>query len=346
MLGNRYELDEIVGRGGMADVYRGVDRTLRRPVAVKVLREGAEDESDRARFTTEARTLARLSHAGLVTVLDAGITEERPFLVLELVDGPTLAEVSAEGPIDADRVAGIGAQLADALAYAHEQGVVHRDVKPANVLLATETRVKLADFGIARLIGDTVRHTRTGQAIGTAAYLAPEQVRGEEVTPAADIYSLGLVLLEALTGERAYPGAPSESALARLSRQPEVPSSLPWRDLLAQMTALDPTSRPDAREVARRLRGTPERTSTPTRPLTVPVPTKGPSAAERWLRTLRELPRHQLGAGLALLAIVVLLVIIGVLAGTSGGGGGKIPAHTPPALRQPLSQLHDAVEGG
>ena len=113
--------------------------------------------------------------------------------------------------------------MADALAYAHAQGIVHRDVKPANVLLGTDRQIKLADFGIARLIGDTVRHTQTGHAIGTAAYLAPEQVRGDELTTAADVYSLGLVLLEALTGQRAYPGTPTEAALARLTRAPQHP---------------------------------------------------------------------------------------------------------------------------
>ncbi len=223
VLGDRYELGEVIGRGGMADVYRASDRTLHRDVAIKVLRETAGDESDRNRFTGEARTLARLNHAGLVMVLDAGISAEQPFLVMELVEGQTLAQLCSGGGLDADRVRAIGAQVAEALAYAHGRGVVHRDVKPGNVLLGAGERVKLADFGIARLIGDTVRHTKTGHAIGTAAYLSPEQVRGEDVTPAADIYALGLVLLEALTGERAYPGSPTESALARLSRPPERP---------------------------------------------------------------------------------------------------------------------------
>lgn len=245
VLADRYRLEEIIGRGGMAEVWLATDSVLHRPVAVKLLRDTADDDSDRLRFTAEARTLARLSHPGLVMLLDAGINAERPYLVLELVEGMTLDQECGGRSLDPARVAAIGRELAAALAYAHRVGVVHRDVKPGNVLLGRDGRVKLADFGIARLIGETVRHTRTGQAIGTAAYLSPEQVRGEDVTGATDVYSLGLLLLEALTGRRAYPGTPTESALARLSRQPAVPDSLPagWVRLLTEMTALHPDQR-------------------------------------------------------------------------------------------------------
>ena len=206
VVAERYTLGDRLGSGGMAVVYRATDRVLHRDVAVKVLRDTADDETDRLRFTSEARTLAALSHRHLVMVLDAGTTADQPFLVMELVEGMTLSQRIADGPLAPDEVAEIGAQLADALAYAHGQGVIHRDVKPGNVLLG-RSGVKLADFGIARLVGDTVRHTMTGQAIGTAAYISPEQVLGHDVTPAADVYALGLVLLEVLTGERAYPGS-------------------------------------------------------------------------------------------------------------------------------------------
>ncbi|ANH38458.1 Serine/threonine-protein kinase PknB [Nocardioides dokdonensis FR1436] len=251
LLNGRYELGPLLGSGGMADVHRATDRLLDRQVAVKVLRDVAGDPADRARFTTEARTLANLSHRGLVTVLDAGIDEQHPFLVMELVEGRSLAQALHEGPLGANETAHVGAQLAATLAHTHERGVVHRDIKPGNVLLGAERRVKLADFGIARLIGDTVRHTRTGTAIGTAAYLSPEQVRGEEVGTAVDVHSLGLVLLECLTGERAFPGSPTESALARLQRDPDLPASLDerWRRLLAAMTAADPAARPSAGQV-------------------------------------------------------------------------------------------------
>ena len=253
-LRDRYVLEGLLGSGGMADVHRATDSTLERSVAVKVLRDVAGDESARHRFVAEARTLAGLSHRNLVTVLDAGIGEDddRPFLVMELVEGRSLADALEDGPLTPEDAAAVGAQVAAALAYAHGRGVVHRDVKPGNVLLGGDGRVKLADFGIARLLGDTARHTRTGTAIGTAAYLAPEQVRGEDVTGAADTYALGLVLLEALTGRRAFPGSPTEAALARLQRDPEVPAGLPggWAPLLTAMTAADPTDRVDVAEAA------------------------------------------------------------------------------------------------
>ncbi|NYD57852.1 serine/threonine protein kinase [Nocardioides marinisabuli] len=270
LLNDRYELGPLLGSGGMADVHRATDRLLDRQVAVKVLRDVAGDPTDRARFTSEARTLANLSHRGLVTVLDAGIDEQHPFLVMELVEGRSLARALDEGPLGADETARVGAELAATLAHTHDRGVVHRDIKPGNVLLGTDRRVKLADFGIARLIGDTVSHTRTGTAVGTAAYLSPEQVRGEQVTTAVDVYSLGLVLLESLTGERAFPGSPTESALARLHRDPVVPGTLDerWQRLLVAMTAADASARPSAHQVATSL----EELRTPAEPAAQAAP--------------------------------------------------------------------------
>ena len=391
VLADRYGLEEVLGRGGMAVVHRARDRVLHRAVAVKVLRDTADDESDRLRFTAEARTLARLSHPGLVMVLDAGTTSERPYLVMELVEGQTLAQCCSGQQLDPTRVAAIGAQLADALAYAHGEGVVHRDVKPGNVLLGEGDRVKLADFGIARLIGDTVRHTQTGHAIGTAAYLAPEQVQGEEITTAVDVYSLGLVLLETLTGERAFPGSPTESALARLHRRPEVPGWLgeDWRRLLRSMTALSPGQRPGAREVAAELgrleQGQPAlgRPSTgatapyadagstmvlpqPTTPappapatVTAPVAPARHSPRRDWVAEGRaavsRVPRHLWGVIGAATALVLLVVVVALASGggsgsgqsgSGGSGGGHgVPADTPAQLRQPLQDLHDAVDG-
>jgi serine/threonine protein kinase len=359
VLADRYRLEVILGRGGMAEVWRATDPVLHRAVAVKVLRDTAEDETDRLRFTAEARTLARLSHPGLVMLLDAGINEERPFLVLELVEGQTLDQECAGRPCDPARVAEIGREIAGALAYAHAAGVIHRDVKPGNVLLGHDGRVKLADFGIARLIGETVRHTRTGQAIGTAAYLSPEQVRGEDVTEATDVYSLGLLLLEALTGDRAYPGTPTEAALARLSRQPQIPDSLPsgWVRLLTEMTALDPDARPAADQVAARLRdlGGPGVDPAPpdaTRVMTAPVAASRGRGHRRTAEVIDRLraravdtPPH-LRVVLGVCALILLLVVI---AGIAAGGGEPretgVPPDTPSELQQPLQDLHDAVEG-
>jgi len=361
VLAERYDLEEVIGRGGMAEVHRATDQVLHRAVAVKVLRDTADDESDRLRFTAEARTLARLSHPGLVMVLDAGITSERPYLVMELVEGQTLAQCCSGQALEPVRVARIGAQLADALAYAHEQGVVHRDVKPGNVLLDAEDRVKLADFGIARLIGDTVRHTRTGHAIGTAAYLAPEQVQGAEITTAVDVYSLGLVLLEVLTGERAFPGSPTESALARLQRQPEVPAWLPagWQRLLAAMTAMSPEHRPDARAAATELErlvvGAPAETADSTLVMSRPVPQAAPAPPTPARRdrladartAVSNVPQHLWGVIGAVAAILLLVLIVGLAAGNdSGSAGDGVPAGTPQRLEQPLQDLHDAVDGG
>jgi eukaryotic-like serine/threonine-protein kinase len=359
VLADRYRLEETLGRGGMAEVWRATDSVLHRAVAVKLLRDTADDESDRLRFTAEARTLARLSHPGLVMLLDAGINAERPFLVLELVEGQTLDQECGGRPVDPARVAEIGREIAAALAYAHGAGVIHRDVKPGNVLLGDDGRIKLADFGIARLIGETVRHTRTGQAIGTAAYLSPEQVRGEDVTPATDVYSLGLLLLEALTGERAYPGTPTEAALARLSRQPEIPDSLPadWTGLLAEMTALDPEQRPTADAVVARLRGI-GRTDTgaapdETRVMTAPVAAAPPEpAASRPAVLVEGLRERVAGTPLHLrvvLAVCALIALVVIIAGLAAGGpdpaDSGIPPQTPPSLEQPLQDLHDAVEG-
>ncbi|MFT2693957.1 serine/threonine-protein kinase [Clavibacter zhangzhiyongii] len=264
LLAGRYRISGLLGRGGMATVYRAADETLGREVAVKVFATDSADPGEVERQEGEVRMLAGLSHPGLVTLFDVGddVVADRAlaFIVMEIVDGTTLADRMKEGPLPGPEVARIGGILADALGYIHRRGVVHRDVKPANVLLARPeddepAAAKLTDFGIARLV-DGTRLTSTGSIIGTVSYLSPEQALGEQVGAPTDVYALGLVLLECLTGRRTFPGTAAESTMARVVRDPEIPARLgsAWVDLLSRMTRRDPGSRPTAREVAAELR--------------------------------------------------------------------------------------------
>lgn len=255
VLDGRYRLGQRLGGGAAAEVFRALDERLQRPVAVKLFRGDAAAQLQR--HEAEMRTLASLDHPSLVGVYDAGTDDESgvPFLVMQLVEGSTLADELREGALPLDRAATYGAALADALAYVHERGFVHRDVKPANVLIAEDGRVHLADFGIARLV-DSVHETRTGDVLGTPGYFSPEQVTGEPVGPPTDIYALGIVLIECVTGQRPFEGGAMEVALARVNRAPDIPSSLPeqWRTLLKAMTLRDPAQRPSATTVADSLR--------------------------------------------------------------------------------------------
>jgi eukaryotic-like serine/threonine-protein kinase len=255
VLDGRYRLGDRLGGGAAAEVYRALDERLQRPVAVKLFRGDAAAQLQR--HEAEMRTLASLDHPSLVGVYDAGTDEGSgaPFLVMQLVEGSTLADELRNGPVPPDRAATYGAALADALAYVHERGFVHRDVKPANVLISGDGRVHLADFGIARLV-DSAHETRTGDVLGTPGYFSPEQVVGEPVGAPTDIYALGIVLIECVTGERPFEGGPMEVALARVHRAPDIPMSLPeqWRTLLRAMTLREPAQRPSAQTVADSLR--------------------------------------------------------------------------------------------
>jgi serine/threonine protein kinase len=305
VIAGRYRLDVLVGRGGTAEVWRATDTQLHRVVALKLV-TAAHDESA-VRAADEARTLAQLSHPSLVQVYDAGTdTSGRPWVVMEFVEGATLGEAIRARPMPVQRVAEVGAAVAAGLAHVHARGLVHRDVKPANVLLGADGSVKLTDFGIARLI-DAARVTSTGLMVGTASYLAPEQVAGEPVGPPADVYALGLVLLEALTGVREYDGPAVEAAMARLHRAPALPATLPagWSPLLEAMTARDAADRPGAADVARALRGLAagEATTTvvprPVGPRTTALAQPAPVA----VRTRRT--GLWVGLGLAVTALVV-----------------------------------------
>lgn len=263
LLDGRYRLEAAIGQGGMSVVYRGVDESLHRPVAVKVFHSGIVDI---ARQEAELGVLASLEHHNLVSLLDAGVltgqdgTQQR-FIVMALVVGQDLEERLGVGPLASRHIAEIGYDMAEALHYIHAHGVVHRDIKPSNILLvdygndSDRARARLTDFGIALAAG-VERLTADGVTTGTAAYLSPEQARGGDVGPASDVYSLGLVLLQCFTRRREFPGSLVESAVARLSRDPVVPEPLPehWKALLRAMTAQDPDDRPAGAELVTLLR--------------------------------------------------------------------------------------------
>jgi len=285
LVGGRYALGDLIGRGGAAEVFRARDELLGRDVAIKMFTAGGDtptevldapagvdpkadpadaaaaaaigdlENGQEARHRREVLTLAGLSHPGLVTVYDVGDQDGRAYFVMQLIEGDTLGQRIRYGPMHVVDVVALGAALADALAYVHRRGVVHRDVKPGNVLLDADGRAHLSDFGIAA-VRDAAPVTGAGMVIGTASYLSPEQVRGEPVGTGVDVYALGLVLLESLTGRREYPGAALEAAVARLHRRPYVPSELPepLAVLLTAMTEDDPDARPNAEEVVLRMR--------------------------------------------------------------------------------------------
>ncbi|HJV05434.1 MAG TPA: protein kinase, partial [Actinomycetota bacterium] len=228
VLSDRYEVRSTLGRGGMAQVYRATDRVLGRTVAVKVLsRRFSEDRRFVARFRREAQASAGLNHPHVVSVFDTGSHDGVHYIVMEYVEGETLGAILArEGPLPLDRAARIAADVAEALESAHRQGLVHRDVKPGNVMIDRQGRVKVVDFGIARAAADDTL-TQTGTVLGTASYLSPEQARGDRVDARSDVYSLGCVLYEMVTGRTPF-AADSSVAMAfrHVNEEPRPPSEL------------------------------------------------------------------------------------------------------------------------
>ena len=264
-LTGRYHLEELIAAGGMGEVWRAADQVLARPVAVKLLRpEYTHDEVTLARFRAEAQHAGLLNHPGIAQVYDyrdAG-PESPAYLVMELVAGPSLAAVLASGRLEPARSADVMAQAAAALGAAHAAGVLHRDIKPANLLITCDGQVKVTDFGIAHS-ARTENLTSTGALIGTMGYLAPERVSGSSATAASDLYALGIVGYECLTGQPPFRGEPLQVALAH--RDQDLPEFPPWclrqpgggelAALIADLTAKDPAARPaTAAEVAARAR--------------------------------------------------------------------------------------------
>jgi len=255
-LGGRFELTERIAIGGMGEVWKARDRILGRVVAIKILKEEySGDPAFLNRFRAEARHTALLNHEGIANVFDYGEEGGSAYLVMELVPGqPLSAVIEKEQVLPPDRTLSIVGQTATALAVAHNQGLVHRDVKPGNILVMPDGRVKITDFGIARL-ADQVPLTATGQVMGTAQYLAPEQATGQPATGSSDIYALGVIGYELLAGRRPFSGESQIAiALAQVNdAPPPLPTSVPHpvRALISSMLAKDPADRPgDAESLA------------------------------------------------------------------------------------------------
>jgi tRNA A-37 threonylcarbamoyl transferase component Bud32 len=246
LIRGRYRLEERIAAGAVGQVWRATDQVLQRPVAVKLLRPGYSDHPETlARFREEARLAGSLSHPGIAQVYDYG-EEDAPYLVMELVDGPSLAGILDHGPLDPIRTADVIAQAAAGLAAAHRAGLVHRDVKPENLLLGRGRQVKITDFGIAHATGSAPL-TGSGIVMGTAAYLAPERARGAAGSPASDLYSLGIVGYECLTGIVPFDGTRADIVAGHLHQQlPPLPGGIPsaLADLIRIMTDKDPAMRP------------------------------------------------------------------------------------------------------
>ncbi len=341
VVAGRYRLSRVIASGGMGQVWRGFDQRSERPVAVKVLRpEYAAEPAFTERFRAEARTAALLDHPNVATVIDYG-EQTGPhgeptgaYLVMELVVGePLSAIIRRQGPLPVDRALALLAQAGAGLQAAHDAGVVHRDVKPANLLVTRDDVVKITDFGISRATG-ALALTRTGMVLGTAHYLSPEQVQGRSASPASDLYALGVVGFECLAGRRPYEAdSPLEVALAhQRDPVPELPPRVPAHvaALITRALAKDPADRHSSagafgRAAAAARAGGAGPTTVPVdvrpAPATVPAPAVARPAGRTVPRRTVRLPLLALG-GLLLAALVIALV---------GGRGGHHRAATTPA---------------
>ncbi|MFT3797892.1 Stk1 family PASTA domain-containing Ser/Thr kinase [Microbacterium sp.] len=353
VLSDRYRVDALIGRGGMASVYRGFDETLGRPVAIKILkRELAEDNAFRTRFRLEAQAASRMSHPAIVRVYDAGedtgtdadgTTHPVPYIVMELVHGRLLKEIAADGPLPMGEAVRYVDGILEALEYSHRAGVVHRDIKPGNVMVTDAGQVKVMDFGIARAVSDSSSTVaETTAIIGTAAYFSPEQAKGEPADARADLYSAGVVLYELLTGRTPFRGdSPVAVAYQHVSETPATPSELigtvprsldavilralakdpyqRYQDAASFREALDAAL--DGRAPSKRQVGT----------LTSELYGANPRQAAETARSLHQLstdttmrrtqpgpPAAWIWAGVAILAVVLISVLIWVMTSRPG----------------------------
>ncbi|HEX2046713.1 MAG TPA: protein kinase [Acidimicrobiales bacterium] len=375
VLAGRYRLKRLIAKGGMAEVWEAFDDILGRPVAVKILLPHlAADDSFRERFRREAVAAARLAHPNVVATFDTGTDDGITFIVMELVDAPNLRHVLNEsGPMPPGRVVHIAAQVADALDYAHRNGVVHRDVKPPNILVCPDGRVKVADFGIAKAVEDTQAGraapsdalTSTGSIIGTAQYLSPEQVDGRAVDGRSDVYSLGVVLYEMLCGRPPFSGETDMAvALKHVTAHPLAPrqvrAGIPKaiEEVVLRAMAKAPEARfQTAGELQTALLSVDLGTQDATNVVVAPAPAAPPVAPRSDHTPPRGVPpsfvqseRKWMVPTIAIVAVALTLGVVGVLFARSdtgqrlidditqeeaGGGQRAIPAPTPLAFDPP-----------
>ena len=344
VIAERYELVEVVGTGGMSSVYKAHDQLLERNVALKVLHPHHGDDAEYVeRFRREARAVAQLSHPNIVTVIDRGEADGHQFIVFEFIDGENLKElIGRTGPLPVRRAVELAGAVADGLAFAHEHGLVHRDVKPQNVLVNGDGEAKVTDFGIARSLDVEQGMTQTGTVLGTSNYLSPEQASGKPVSAATDVYSLGVVLYELLTAEVPFPGDNFVAVAMKhlnepvpdiLEQRPDVPPRL--AAALERALEKDPADRfPTMQELAAELRGSVDDAGSPDLDATfiTPSPVLRESAPHHARARRPRWPVYLLLGLLAAAVIVGGVLTLGGSKGTpggsaSGGAGGALPLH-------------------
>ncbi len=366
----RFVLERVIGAGGMARVFLGKDEVLDRPVAVKVLNPVHSGTDTAERFRREGRTAARLSHPNIVPVYGAGEGEfegrEASYIVMEYVPGGDLKDLlDARGLLPDEKLARLGAEISSGLAHAHEKGVIHRDIKPHNVLIDDHGLSKLADFGIARAL-DATQATQTGAYLGTALYSSPEQLQGEKVTPKSDVYSLGVTLYEAAVGQAPFTGTPIEVASQHINQPPPEPSAL-GASLSSMTEALildciqkDPDNRPTTEEVHERLLDAAAHAARPTREpqeplISLETPAKTEHTRSYWSESPTTIPppggawregeRGRRRRGLAILAAAaLLLVLLGIAAYAAMPGEDPDTAQVPQEENQPAIPPENAED--
>ena len=343
----RYDLDLLLGRGGMGEVWLAHDRRLAREVAVKLLRPDlATDPTVRARFEHEAQVAARLTHPNVVAVFDCGDDEGEPFIVMERLPGRSLADALRTGPIAIDRAERWAAELLAALDAAHRAGVLHRDIKPSNVLLTAHDSIKVADFGIAKA-AETRAATATGIVLGTAAYLAPERLEGQPATPASDQYAAAVVLYEVIAGQPPFAG---EQPLALVNairqggaaplrqRRPDAPPAL--AAAIERGMAADPSDRHAS--VAAMLAALPGAAGASdahkTMPIAVAPTVVADIAARRAEGTSAPPPRQALWIAMAI--ALTIAIALGVYALGQRAGAGPTTPSTVPTTSSPTTTVH------